>query len=605
MSKKRLVTSVILGILLVLLFLGLQYLGNNPYFTFLFRSLYRIESAQIETKLLDTGEMEVHETIHYQMRKPFRGVFREISPSRYAQMEGVNLWTEGIEMQDMEMVSLPQGGFSARVWLVPRGSSERLDPQKHPRVTLHVQYRVKNVVENGQDIAQIFRQFWGKWDAPAGLVEGIFAFPPQVHIRKVYLHPPMSISFSDHNFRIWSRNVPPESIAEVRFVMDPLPDMPYAVENPYLYLQEVEKIEEDIKLNLRRNILSLMVVLGIVVLLFGLLFLVYGREPKVDYQRWYEQEPPFSDPPDLVNAIVRNYGQRVDEEGITSALLDLYHRRIIEIPNPGEKQSIRLKEVQLPQDLPPSERKLWELLQEFSSDHLFHFDTVKKHLQKSIKQARLFNNFFTEYQKEITKEAKYRRYFQNRGNILAKTLAIFMIFISLFVVPTFLQPPTAHLLRFFTFLSGFFFFGGGIVLMIPKDVFGRWSKKGRVYLLRWKSFARFLQDYSLLAERPPQSVMVWEKYLIYATALGVAKEAIQNLKNLVPREILERESEYPLFSYPFILGWGQEFRHLHSTAIASIAQAQSSSASSGFGGGFSGGSGGFGGGSGGGRGGAF
>ncbi|MGQ9474419.1 MAG: DUF2207 family protein, partial [Candidatus Caldatribacteriaceae bacterium] len=492
MNRKRLVKNVILGIMLVLLFLGLQYLGNNSYFTFLFQSLYRIKSARIETKLLDSGEMEVHETIHYQMRKPFRGVFREIPPSRYAQMEGVNLWTEEIETQYVEIYPLSQGGFSARLWLVPQGSSERLDPQKNPRVTLHVQYRVKNGVENGQDIAQVFRQFWGKWDAPADLVEGIFTFPPQVHIRKVYLHPSMSISSKENQFRIWSRNVPPESIAEARFVMDPLPDMPYAVDNPYLSLPEVKKIEEAIKSGLRRNILGWMGVLGIVVLLFGLLFLIYGREPKVDYQRWYEQEPPFSDPPDLVNAIVRNYGQRVDEEGITSALLDLYHRKIIEIPNPGEKQSIRLKEIQPPQDLPSSEKKLWELLQEFSSDHLFHFDTVKKHLQKSTKQARLFNTFFTEYQKEVREEAKSRRYFQSLGNTLAKTLAIFMIFISLLVVPISLEPITAHLLGFFTFLSGLLFFGGGIVLMLPKDVFGRWSKSGRTYSLRWKSFARFL-----------------------------------------------------------------------------------------------------------------
>jgi hypothetical protein len=137
-------------------------------------------------------------------------------------MEGVTLWTEGLETRDVEFTPLPQGGFSARVWLVPRGSEYRLDPQKYPRVTLHVAYRAKGVVENGQDIAQIFRQFWGKWDAPARLVEGVFDFPPGVKVRRVYTHPQMSWERMGNRFIIRAWNLPPQIIAEVRFVTDSL-----------------------------------------------------------------------------------------------------------------------------------------------------------------------------------------------------------------------------------------------------------------------------------------------------------------------------------------------------------------------------------------------
>ena len=132
MSGKRVLGRVVLGVFLVFLFLGIQYLGDNPYFTWYFRSLYLIESARVESRLLASGEMEVHETIRYRMRKPFRGVFREIPPARYEVMEGVKLWTEDLQTQDVELTPLPRGGFSARVWLVPRGSTYRLDPRKKP-----------------------------------------------------------------------------------------------------------------------------------------------------------------------------------------------------------------------------------------------------------------------------------------------------------------------------------------------------------------------------------------------------------------------------------------------------------------------------------------
>jgi len=93
----------------------------------------------VESRLLETGEMEVHETISYRMRKPFRGVFREIPPARYEVMEGVNLWTEDLETQEVELTPLPRGGFSARVWLVPREVFERESPHPyfyHPRIYL-------------------------------------------------------------------------------------------------------------------------------------------------------------------------------------------------------------------------------------------------------------------------------------------------------------------------------------------------------------------------------------------------------------------------------------------------------------------------------------
>jgi hypothetical protein len=77
-SGKRVLTRVILGGFLVFLFLGIQNLGNNLYLVWCSQSLCEIESAWIESKLLDTGEMEVHETIHYRMHRPFRGLFREI-----------------------------------------------------------------------------------------------------------------------------------------------------------------------------------------------------------------------------------------------------------------------------------------------------------------------------------------------------------------------------------------------------------------------------------------------------------------------------------------------------------------------------------------------
>lgn len=606
MRGKGIITRVIFVVILVLLFISIQYFIHNPYLLWYFHSLYQIESVKIQATLSENGEMEVHETIHYRMRKPFRGVFREISPARYEVMNNVMIWTEELDAQDVELSSLPQGGFSARVWLVPRGSTMRLDPRKYPQVTLHVKYRVRNVVENGRDIAQIFRQFWGEWDAPVGRLEGVFDFPEHVSVKQVYTHPKMLWPKMGNRYLFRVFHLPPQSIAEARFVLEPLPDMQYAVENPTLSLEEVERIETTYQKEVRNQVLSWMGILGVFIFLFLIIYLTLGREIPVDYERFYEQEPPYQDSPDLVNAVVQNLTSRVGEEGVAAALLDLYHRGAITFEEEGQRHFIRLNATPPFHDLPPSEAKLLKLLQQFATDNTFSFDALRERLENSVSEARSFNRSFQAYENEIIAELQRRRYLQNAGNILAKGLAILMIFLGLAVLSAW-RPETAHLLPLWTVLSGIFFFGGGALLMTRKDAFGRWSKEGRVYFLRWQSFSRFLSDYSLLSERPPQSVILWEKYLIYATALGVAQEAIKNLEKLVPREVFERESPHPYFYHPGLSLFGSEFHRLRLTATSTIAQSQARSHSGGGfgGGGFSGGAGGFGGGSGGGRGGAF
>lgn len=561
MCGKGTITRVIFVVILVLLFISIQYFTHNPYLLWCFHSLYQIESVKIRVTLSENGEMEVHETIHYRMRKSFRGVFREISPARYKVTNNVMIWTEELDAQDVELSSLPQGGFSARVWLVPRGSTMRLDPRKYPQVTLHVKYRVQNVVENGRDIAQIFRQFWGEWDAPVGLLEGVFDFPEHVSVKQVYTHPKMLWPKMGNRYLFRVFHPSPQSIAEARFVLEPLPDTQHAVENPTLSLEEVERMEATYQKEVRNQILFWMGILGVFIFLFLIIYLTLGREIPVDYERFYEQEPPYQDSPDLVKAVVQNLTSRVGEEGVAAALLDLYQRGAITFEEEGQRRFIRLNATPPFHDLPPSEAKLLKLLQQFATDNTFSFDALRERLESSVSEARSFNRSFQDYENEIIAELQRRRYLQNAGNILAKGLAILMIFLGLAVLSTW-RPETAHLLPFWTALSGIFFFGGGALLVTRKDAFSRWSKEGRVYFLRWQSFSRFLSDYSLLSERPPQSVILWEKYLIYATALGVAQETIKNLEKLVPREVFERESPHPISIIPVSL-----FLEVNSTAF--------------------------------------
>jgi len=53
---------------------------------------------------------------------------------------------------------------------------------------------------------------------------------------------------------------------------------------------------------------------------------------------------------------------------------------------------------------------------------------------------------------------------------------------------------------------------------------------------KWEAFRRFMTDFSAMKDAGPQLLHLWEHYLVYAMALGVADRLLDNLK-LVAAEL--------------------------------------------------------------------
>ena len=51
---------------------------------------------------------------------------------------------------------------------------------------------------------------------------------------------------------------------------------------------------------------------------------------------------------------------------------------------------------------------------------------------------------------------------------------------------------------------------------------------------KWKAFKKYMEDFSLLHEKSIPDLILWEKYLVYATAFGIADKVLQGLKSVYP-----------------------------------------------------------------------
>ena len=123
-------------------------------------------------------------------------------------------------------------------------------------------------------------------------------------------------------------------------------------------------------------------------------------------------------------------------------------------------------------------------------------------------------------------------------------------------------------------------------IMVAKKI-NVFTQKGVNEIEEWKGLKKYMKDYSLLDEKEVPAITIWEKYLVFATAFGIANEVIKQLKLVYP----DFENISTINSTTLFIVMNTDFNRTFSSAISTSMSTTYSSATGG-GGGFSGGGGG-------------
>lgn len=105
---------------------------------------------------------------------------------------------------------------------------------------------------------------------------------------------------------------------------------------------------------------------------------------------------------------------------------------------------------------------------------------------------------------------------------------------------------------------------------------------------KWKAFKKYMEDFSLLNEKEIPDIAIWEQFLVYATAFGIAEKVIKQLKIVYP-QYMDNNNFANNYATMYLLmhtDFSRSFGTIGSTMNTSF------SSGSGGGGGFSGGGGG-------------
>lgn len=493
--------------------------------------------------------------------------------------------------------------------------------------TYKVYYTVKDVVRVYNDCTEVYWQFLGEENTMGGdNITGTIKLPKAVsNIEKlrVWAHGPLSGDINKESVDTVKFNIDYFSggMLEVRVVTD---ENIYSIYNTIKHDKLDSIIEEETKwaetANRKRKMT--MVGFGAVVLLWlganiGFTILLIGKAHKyremrkdIEENRFPENDLKyFRDIPDEKNATpsrasyIYNYkgaDSYINTSKVFSAtILDLSIKGYIEL-KPLEKNEIEIivKENRS-FDLPNDEQVIVDLIRDCCTYYKKESITTKefsKYTKKEYEEVHSFFELLDKYAEQFHEKEK---------NIDAARKKQYEMWNSKF---------TGYFVAFWIFLMMFFFSIAfipiAVMLIVCSIICLRNRNKIKTCLTEkgyneqneWKALENFLNDYSLLKEKSVPDIVLWEKYLVYATVYGISEKVLKQLKVDFPEffdgtysSSLGRYTYFSVLSDSRYNNSFSNFEKSLSSAYTSATNAYNSahySSGSGGGGGFSGGGGG-------------
>jgi uncharacterized membrane protein len=214
----------------------------------------------------------------------------------------------------------------------------------------------------------------------------------------------------------------------------------------------------------------------------------------------------------------------------------------------------------------------------------------------STRTCEKFSKYYSEWKNCVTKDAERERFYETNGIPVVLGILLLLVTILIFMVIIYYHV---------NFIPSYFLLPTGIVFLIYTICIRKRTQKGNEDYLRWKAFKNFLKDFGSFKLKELPEVVLWEKYLVYATIFGLAQTVSQSMnvkmseyQNIEGIEMLNGWDPLDFYIYSAV---NNSISHSISTSVNASAIANSRNSISGGGGGFSGGAG-FGGGGGGGHG---
>lgn len=328
---------------------------------------------------------------------------------------------------------------------------------------------------------------------------------------------------------------------------------------------EYEKWKDEVYLNTKSVLevvfpLSLIILLPILILTFGFVYLKFDKEHKSDFDFEYLREPPFDYGPAIMGYLVNEEEITVDH--LNATLLDLARKKYIKIDTQNESLTSDNPNYKFIYDrnldtssLNDYEKYLLTWYFDIISDGKDEvtLNEIDNYVSKE-KNALKYQECNKKWNKIVEKECKKYNFFENTSNIVLKCIAI-IILGGIYSIFTILSA-----VKFYDYifcLYAFLVSSLTVALIIYSSQIKKKTKNGMEHYVRWKAFENFLLEFSHFDDYPVPSIIIWEHFMVYATAFGIADKVEKQLNtkfsNANGDEINNINTSYYFYINPYYM----------------------------------------------------
>ena len=497
-------------------------------------SIFSLPHVSETVEVTTDARCLVTQDVTYDLNGEINGTYRTIPLSGKQVVDDISVETPGY----YNTVEVINQSDSTQIKVHLFADEAKTQKVRDTKVNVVYHYTVKNAVKVYNDIAELQYMSWGStWDSSVDSLETRIVIPGSKDNVQEWNNPPGVVKSSqwvdDHTLVTEYDSLAEGRSVEQRIIM------------PREYITSTEfadVINKDAKDQIIRDQEAYLFWQGIndnagyisaivsALLLFvpALIYWRFGRSPKTDYFAEYESSLPTNHSPVFVNSLVYKDAGKTTVEGFNATLLDLIDRGYIKTIASTSEDTIIKPTSKDKEDLKQYERDILDYIGSFADrDSCISFSDMSSNSSK-------FNQFMNAWQIDVNREVSpldVRSFFDNRGDTYL-TYSIFALVVyavlSILVLRYFFADGKSSLVGMV--MAGVLIIEQIILFVSPLNTMGHWTSDGKVFHDKWKNFERYIKDYSLIKERPPASVQVWGRYLVYATALGCADEVNRNMK---------------------------------------------------------------------------
>lgn len=491
-----------------------------------------------------------------------------------------------------------------------------------------IKYTVEDVIKKYNDCAELYWQFVGsEFEISADSITGIIKLPNKVSDKdelKVWGHTEYlngEIYVTDLDIVEFNVNkYKSGNFVEVRIAMPTYLFEKVSSEN----ISQEEKLDDIIKeetewaneANARRdrrnkNFKLLILATILVNTSIGIMFSkkikknkqFLEKNPNIlpEQQLEYYRELPDKEetPLEAVFILKTGYKQSCLPNVFSATILNFALKGYIRIEQEGKTIKILLNKIKT-DELTGDEKKVLGILRAASNNNELTMAELEKYIKNYPSKLMNLNSTFEKVSKtQASEKGKFDTNRFNKQIVYAEKnvgyifLLIIIITASIFTIG-YAYKNVQSMLITCTIISLAFFIVVTIINLILNikitTSFNGFTQKGINEQEQWKAFKKYMEDFSYLNEKEIPELVLWEKYLVYATAFGIASKVLKQLQVTYP-ELNNQDtiSNMVLFNAMYNSnGFNTGFINSISSSTSRMYSSTYSSGSGG-GGGFSGG----------------